>query len=183
MSLSEFRKKKLIYVFNTFFDFDRSGAIDRKDLDLAIQRINENRGWSPDNPKAQSIRETLLKMWDGLRQGADTDQDGQVSREEWYQLWEGYAKDPSNPTEWQSAYMNVTFQLFDASGDKSIDENEFCNVCSYDKVPEAEAREAFKKLQVGQQITWQSFTELWKEYFSSDDPAAPGNFIFGKTSF
>lgn len=183
MPLSEFRKKKLLYVFNTFFDFNQSGAIDRKDLDLAIQRINENRGWSADNPKAQSIRDTLLKMWDNLRQGADTDQDGQVSREEWFQLWEEYAKNPSNPSEWQEAYMSVTFQLFDASGDKSIDENEFCNVCRYHGIAEAEAREAFKKLGVGQEITWDKFTNLWKQYFSSDEPTAAGNFIFGKTSF
>lgn len=47
-------------------------------LYTSFQRINENRGWSADNPKAQSIRDTLLKMWDNLRQGADTDQDGQV---------------------------------------------------------------------------------------------------------
>lgn len=40
----------------------------------------------------------------------------QVSREEWFQLWEEYAKNPSNPSEWQEAYMSVTFQLFDASG-------------------------------------------------------------------
>lgn len=166
-----------------FLDFNQSGAIDRKDLDLAIQRINENRGWSADNPKAQSIRDTLLKMWDNLRQGADTDQDGQVSREEWFQLWEEYAKNPSNPSEWQEAYMSVTFQLFDASGDKSIDENEFCNVCRYHGIAEAEAREAFKKLGVGQEITWDKFTNLWKQYFSSDEPTAAGNFIFGKTSF
>ncbi|KAK1130168.1 hypothetical protein K0M31_018308 [Melipona bicolor] len=163
--------------------FNQSGAIDRKDLDLAIQRINENRGWSADNPKAQSIRDTLLKMWDNLRQGADTDQDGQVSRDEWFELWEEYAKNPSNASEWQQDYMSVTFQLFDASGDKSIDENEFCNVCRYHGVAEAEAREAFKKLGVGQEITWDKFTNLWKQYFSSDEPTAAGNFIFGKTSF
>ena len=40
----------------------------------------------------------------------------QVSRDEWFSLWEEYAKNPSNPSEWQQAYMSVTFQLFDASG-------------------------------------------------------------------
>ncbi|XP_029047320.1 calexcitin-2 [Osmia bicornis bicornis] len=183
MSLSEFRKKKLLYVFNTFFDVNQSGTIDRKDFDLAIQRINENRGWSADNPKALSIKENLLKMWEGLRSRADTDQDGQVSRDEWFSLWEEYAKNPSNPSEWQQTYMTLTFQLFDASGDKSIDENEFCNVCRYHGVAETEARDAFKKLGVGQEMNWDKFTNLWKQYFSSDEPTAAGNFIFGKTSF
>ncbi|KOX77232.1 Calexcitin-2 [Melipona quadrifasciata] len=200
MPLSEFRKKKLLYVFNTFFESKPSVTIKysvwiaeyrnsrkfeqwtRSD-NQSSTRINENRGWSADNPKAQSIRDTLLKMWDNLRQGADTDQDGQVSRDEWFELWEEYAKNPSNASEWQQDYMSVTFQLFDASGDKSIDENEYCNVCRYHGVAEAEAREAFKKLGVGQEITWDKFTNLWKQYFSSDEPTAAGNFIFGKTSF
>lgn len=183
MPLSEFRKKKLLYVFNTFFDFNQSGAIDRKDLDLAVQRISECRGWAADNPKVQSTSDNLLKMWEGLKQRADADQDGQVSREEWYSLWEEYAQNPSNPSDWQDTYMNLTFQLFDTSGDKTIDENEFCNVCRYHGVQEPEAREAFKKLGVGQEITWVKFTDLWKQYFSSDDPSTAGNFIFGKTTF
>ncbi|XP_076644755.1 sarcoplasmic calcium-binding protein 2 [Halictus rubicundus] len=183
MPLSEFRKKKLLYIFNTFFDCNQSGAIDKKDLDLAVQRISECRGWTPDNPKVQSTRDNLLKMWDGLRQGADSDQDGQISRDEWYSLWEEYANDSANPSEWQETYMALMFQLFDVSGDKSIDENEFCNVCRYHGIAEPEAREAFKKLGVGQEITWEKFTNLWKQYFSSDEPTTPGNFIFGKTSF
>lgn len=86
-------------------------------------------------------------------------------------------------------------------------------MCRYHGVAEAEAREAFKKLGVvsenhatdsykgydaqgrninsiesflfvqGQEITWDKFTNLWKQYFSSDEPTAAGNFIFGKTSF
>lgn len=102
----------------------------------------------------------MLKMWDGLRQRADADQDGQVrnyilldmeqsysrcsitffiyalqiSREEWYSLWEEYAKDPSNPSDWQDTYMNLSFQLFDASGKlvkPSIFQNDERNIGRY----------------------------------------------------
>lgn len=44
------------------------------------------------------------------------------------------------------AWKDASF-LF-CPGDKSIDENEFCNVCRYHGIAEAEAREAFKKLGV-----------------------------------
>lgn len=35
----------------------------------------------------------------------------------------------------------------------------------------------------GQEVTREKFADLWKQYFCSDDPNIPGNFIFGKTSF
>ncbi|XP_015600697.1 calexcitin-2 [Cephus cinctus] len=183
MTLSEFRKKKLLYVFNAFFDVNQSGSIDKKDFDLAIQRVSDSRGWGPDNPKSQQAKDTLLKVWDGLRQRADADQDGQISRDEWYSMWEEYAKNPAKALEWQQVYMNFIFDLEDSSGDGSIDENEFSHVCSSYGVPEAEAREAFKKLGAGNEVNRDNFADLWKQYFSSDDPNAPGNFIFGKTSF
>lgn len=101
-------------------------------------------------------------------------------------------------------------------GDGSIDETEFSKVCSSHGIEEAEAREAFKKLEVvsinqakkkdndkknlmtlqryrisrncllspqGKEVTREKFADLWKQYFCSDDPNVPGNFIFGKTSF
>ncbi|XP_014616369.1 PREDICTED: calexcitin-2 [Polistes canadensis] len=183
MPLSEFRKKKLLYVFNAFFDVNQSGAIDKKDFDLAVQRICNSRHWSADNPKTTQTKDTLLKIWEGLQQRADSDQDGQISRDEWYSMWEDYAKDPANAHDWQQTYMKFMFDLEDSSGDGSIDENEFSNVCHSHGVQETEARDAFKKMGVGKEVTRDKFYELWKQYFTSDDPNAPGNFIFGKTSF
>ncbi|KAL6265625.1 calexcitin-2 [Pogonomyrmex barbatus] len=183
MPLSEFRKKKLLFVFNAFFDVNQSGTIDVKDFDLAVQRICNSRHWKPDDATSQHIKNTLTKVWEGLQQRADADQDGQISRDEWYSMWEDYAKDPAHALEWQQTYMNFMFDLEDSSGDGSIDETEFSKVCSSHGVEEAEAREAFKKLGVGQEVTREKFADLWKQYFCSDDPNVPGNFIFGKTSF
>ncbi|XP_043266730.1 calexcitin-2 [Venturia canescens] len=183
MPISEFRKKKLLFVFNTFFDVNESGGIDAGDVDLAVQKICESRGWAPGHEKYQKVKETLQKVWDGLKSGADENQDGQVSHDEWYSMWETYAKDPSQPLEWQQTYMNLMFDLVDSSGDGSIDEDEFSLVCSSHGVQEAESREAFKKLEVGQEVNREKFIALWKVFFSSDDPSAPGNFVFGKTSF
>ncbi|XP_033217466.1 calexcitin-2 [Belonocnema kinseyi] len=183
MPISDFRKKKLLFVFNTFFDVNQSGSIDKKDFDLAVKTICDSRGWVPGNAKLQQTKDTLFKIWDGLRQRADSDQDGQISRDEWYSMWEEYAKDPENAPEWQQIYMNFVFDLEDSSGDGSIDEVEFSAVCSSHGVEDSEARDAFKKLQVGDEVTREKFQKLWREFFSSDEPNAPGNFIFGKTSF
>jgi len=47
---------------------------------------------------------------------------------------------------------------------------------------DATLRQLFASAQ-GTEVTREKFADLWKQYFCSDDPSVPGNFIFGKTSF
>ncbi|CAO1420908.1 unnamed protein product [Diamesa serratosioi] len=184
MSISEFRKKKLLYVFNVFFDVNNSGEIDRKDFELAIEKICTLRGWPAGSEKNTETHEVMFKIWEGLRSKADKDNDGQVSVDEWCNMWDAYAKDPSSVLEWQQRYMNFMFDLEDASTDGAIDAAEFAIVCSSYGLDTKECEEAFGKMSQGaEEVTREQFAELWQQYFSADDPAAPGNFIFGKTSF
>lgn len=104
------------------------------------------------------------------------------------------------------------FDLEDASTDGTIDAQEFAIVCSSYGLDTKECEEAFAKMskvsltnagsinkylahhhnlyssrssatQGAIEVTRDEFAILWREYFSSDEPSAAGNFIFGKTSF
>nr|CAD7401635.1 unnamed protein product [Timema poppensis] len=185
MPISDFRKKKLLYVFNVFFDVNQSGTIEKKDFELAIEKICRMRGWAAGDPRYEETRNILLKIWDGLRQRADANKDGQVSHEEWCTMWDDYAKNTDNALDWQQRYMNFMFDLEDASGDGCIDEDEFTTVCSSYGLTREECQKAFVKFSSNKsvKVTRDVFAELWKQYFSSENPQAPGNFIFGKTSF
>lgn len=184
MSISDFRKKKLLFLFNVFFDVNQSGEIDLKDFELAIEKVCQLRGWSAGSAKNTETHDVMIKIWEGLRSKADKDNDGQVSVEEWCNMWDAYAKDPSTAMEWQNRYMNFMFDLEDASNDGGIDAAEFSLVCSSYGLDKKECEEAFKKMSQGrEEVTREQFAQLWQEYFSAEDPNAPGNFIFGKTSF
>lgn len=37
--------------------------------------------------------------------------------------------------------------------------------------------------QGAEEVTREQFAVLWQEFWQSDEPSAPGNFIFGKTTF
>lgn len=50
------------------------------------------------------------------------------------------------------------------------------------RVPSLTSLKLFTSPQ-GEEVTREKFADLWKQYFCSDDPNVPGNFIFGKTSF
>ncbi|XP_064550247.1 calexcitin-2 [Drosophila montana] len=184
MSISDFRKKKLLFLFNVFFDVNQSGEIDVKDFELAIERVCKLRGWAKDTPKNKETYDVMMEIWTGLRSKADKDNDGQVSVEEWCNMWDAYAKDPSSVMDWQNTYMNFMFDLEDASHDGGIDVTEFTLVCSSYGLDKKECEEAFGKMAQGQSdVTREQFAALWKEYFAAEDANAPGNFIFGKTSF
>lgn len=99
------------------------------------------------------------------------------------------------------------FDLEDASTDGTIDAQEFAIVCSSYGLDTKECEEAFGKMSKvciaclppvirvkyyrkrymfkkgAVEVNRDEFAILWREYFSSDDPSAAGNFIFGKTSF
>ncbi|CAH0553124.1 unnamed protein product [Brassicogethes aeneus] len=184
MPISDFRKKKLLYVFHVFFDVNQSGTIDRKDFELAIEKICTLRGWSSGTENYKKTYESMIQIWDGLRQRADSNKDGQVSVEEWAQMWDEYARNPENALEWQTQYLRFMFDLEDASGDGSIDVDEFTSVCSCYGLKTSECREAFEKMSQGQhQVNYDQFELLWKQFFMSENTSDPGNFIFGKTKF
>ncbi|XP_008201337.1 calexcitin-1 isoform X1 [Tribolium castaneum] len=184
MPISDFRKKKLLYVFNVFFDVNQSGTIDRKDFELAIEKICSLRGWSSGTEHYKKTYDSMIQIWDGLRQRADSNKDGQVSVEEWASMWNEYAKSPENALEWQTQYLKFMFDLEDASGDGSIDVDEFTSVCSCYGLEPSECKEAFQKMSCGKkEVNYEQFEALWKQFFTSENPSDPGNFIFGKTKF
>lgn len=182
--VSDFVKRKLQHVFTVFFDVNRSGSIDKKDFELAIEKVTKLRGWKSGDANYKETENTLMKIWSGLQSGGDSDNDGQVTFEEWTSLWESYAKNPSAAPEWQTLYCKFIFQLEDTSNDGSIDSNEYASVYTSFGLDKSECLAAFQKMSKGKsEVSWTEFQQLWKEYFTSEDVNAPGNFIFGKTSF
>lgn len=61
-------------------------------------------------------------------------------------MWDDYSKNPDNALEWQTQYLKFMFDLEDASGDGSIDIDEFTSVCSCYGIEVSECREAFNKM-------------------------------------
>ncbi|OXA52280.1 calexcitin-1 [Folsomia candida] len=179
--ISDFRQKKLIFIFENFFDVNHSGSIERKDFDQAVDYICGRRGWEKDSNKYNDTRERFIQIWDALRCVADANTDDQVSQEEWCRLW----RTPSDCESWQNTYQSFMFYLLDTSGDGSIDVDEFTSVCSTYGVSPDECRGAYKKLSKDGTVKVDKpyYSVLWKDFFFSDDTAALGNFIFGKINF
>jgi len=182
VEVSEFRKKKLLAVFNEFFDTNKNGVIDRGDFELSIQNVCLIRGWREDGPMHVDTKNKFFQIWDSLKVQAGVKYDtGEVSSESWYQLW----ADPMKHEGWQQAYMNFMFNLFDTSGDGVVDMFEFTSLCSCYGVDLQESRKAYLYLSNSNNVcvNKEYYSQLWKEYFYGDDPKAKGNCMFGKCYF
>lgn len=67
-----------------------------------------------------------------------------MSVDEWCSMWDEYSKNPERALEWQTQYMVFMFHLEDASGDGSIDVDEFISVCTCYGLKPDECRKAFQ---------------------------------------
>lgn len=179
--VSDLRKKKYTHVFNVFLDSDKSGSVEKSDFALTAKNIAKKRGYNPGEPVYESIKEMLGKIWEGMIKDADANGDGVVTLDEWIRLWDEYAKNPAAAKEWQKLYAKCLFKMADDAGDGKIDADEFATVCECFGLDANESKEAFKKLSGGKaEIGWEDYEKLVREYFSTDDPNSPANFIFGK---
>lgn len=182
--VSDFRKKKLMYLFKIFFDADGSGVVSKKDFELSIQRIGKAKGWSEEDDMFKIAQKAMLEIWEGMQLKADLNRDGEISADEWIAMWEDFSNNPSSPVDWQGYFCKAIFHIQDSSGDGAIDKNEFVSVHSSFGLAEEESGKAFDKLANGKSsLSFEDFQKLWAEFFSSEDPNAPGNFIFGNLSF
>lgn len=181
MSMSEFRLAKLTYVFERFFDTDRSGTIEKEDFVLAVKQLCKVRGWPEGDPNMKKVSDSFLKMWDVLRKRCYKEDNEKITPEEFVQLW----RNPEKIDDWERVYMDLMFELQDTSGDGVIDEDEFASVCDSFGVNPAEARQAFQTFSCRGHVAVDKkyYEKLWREYFGSDDPASFGNYMFGKISF
>lgn len=179
--VSDFRKKKYSHVFYVFLDSDKSGSVDKKDFSLTAANIAKKRGWNPGDVTYELVKEMLGKIWEGLLKDADTNGDGVVNIEEWVKLWDQFAQNPAEPREWQTLLAKCLFKLADAANDGAIDVDEFSNICEIFGLNKNDSVDAFKKMASGKsQINAEDYEKLIREYFTTDDANAPGNFIFGK---
>jgi Ca2+-binding EF-hand superfamily protein len=80
-----------------------------------------------------------------------------------------------------TAWADAFFHLLDADGDGVIGRHEYRNLMLSVSIEGAVADESFRRLDLDGdgQLSRSEFTQLYLEFFSSDDPEAPGSCFWG----
>ncbi|XP_067938940.1 sarcoplasmic calcium-binding proteins I, III, and IV-like [Watersipora subatra] len=183
-SLSDFQRKKLGYIYHVFYDVNNDGKVDWDDFSCALEKIATLNKWEEENPKKKQALECLQLVWDGLKKYADENSDDEISKDEWYKMWSDCADKVVAKQEfpyWLSSYMSFMFDAADTSGDNVIDKEEFRQAYTSFGLSADVCDSAFDKFSDGGkvQLTKDTYSKLWHEFFLSNDVEAKGNFLFG----
>ncbi|XP_069102492.1 calexcitin-1-like [Argopecten irradians] len=179
--LSSFQRSKILRVFDILYDSDKDGYIEEKDFVMAIEKVRNILEWQVGSDKHKNAQKALGLVWTGLLSYADANSDGRVSTDEWLKMWEDCIKKDTVP-EWQHGFMEFMFNVNDKSGDNEIDKDEY-KTYYQNYIPLDDCETAYHKISGGKNISKSDFSQLWKDYFFSDDREAKGNYLFGVPDF
>ncbi|KAF1765748.1 hypothetical protein GCK72_005701 [Caenorhabditis remanei] len=179
----EFLESKWKHAFTTFFDLDRNGLIEWKDFKDLIEVIGEVRGRRSD--VFMTARLCLPDIWQKMTEAIGKEEEDIITLSDWIQLCESSRKSPREPA-WQKAYVEYMFKLLDESADHLVDQAEYVQVLGYFGVNRKDSSHCFDQFAFNHQgqlihaIDKKKFHVLWKQFFHSEDPSSPGNWLLGK---
>lgn len=177
--LTELQTKKWTRLFQ-IYDADGNGVVEKADFETIFQTLAQAKKLEVDTPKYDQLHDKFMEDWEHLQKDADTDNDGQVSLEEWLAHGDRRINDESM---YQTVVdlANQVFELLDLDGNGVITVDEYKTILVSWRVSEEFAEEIFPKLDLNSDghISKEELVELVRQFHTSDDPDAPGNSFFG----
>jgi Ca2+-binding EF-hand superfamily protein len=172
---SRLQRGKVTAVFRSM-DADGDGYLTEADFRSITGRWAELRGSAPgDHDRVAAI---MLGWWTALSDVADTDRDDRVTIEEVLALVDRLPGMLDSVTTTASAM----FDAADADQDDRISAAEYRSLIEAWSGHRADTDAVFDILDDDGDghLTREEFTELWVQFWAGDDPAAPGNWVFGR---
>ncbi|MFC5290254.1 EF-hand domain-containing protein [Actinokineospora guangxiensis] len=172
---SRLQRGKVSAVFRSM-DGDGDGYLTEADFRSITERWAELRGSTPaDHDRVAAI---MLGWWTALAEVADTDHDDRVTVEEVMTLVDRLPAMLGSVT----ATASALFDAADANRDDLISATEYRALIEAWSGRRADTDAVFDILDddADGHLSREDFTELWTQFWAGDDPAAPGNWVFGR---
>ena len=166
------------------YDLDGSGFVELADLELCASNLAKLRNWEPDSSNFLEVKAKYSAIWTNFWQPADISGDGKVSLEEYLKLADSLISKFSHSAVLQDALTaktNVIFSILDASNDGQISLIEYKQFCLAIGMTEKDAETAFAHLDRNNDghISRNEYLQASKEFYTSDDLNADGNWLYG----
>lgn len=183
MAVSMFLADKLNAAFD-LLDADGDGYLTEEDHALMGRRVAERFGCAADSPEARRIVEAYLSIWSDVHLGNDIDGDGKVTRDEFISGTMALRSDPRTADAALGGLAEHFMAIADQNGDGVIDEREYTAFLdgTAPGLPTGRAAEAFQHLDADGdgQLTHVELKRALIEYYTSEEPAAVGNWLWGR---
>ena len=181
--LGDLQRRKAAHYFS-LIDEDENGLIEPADFQRRADRLSESLHVTSEEER-EELRRRVMQWWEHLSSLADENDDGQITREEWRMYWERFKIAVSLGNSRRSIEnleraARETFRAIDRNGDGKITEAEFSNWLAAWDVEQPES--SFRTLDRDDTgyLTEDDLAEATKEFYLSNDPAAPGNVLYGE---
>ena len=178
--LTELQKRKLTVLFH-HHDMDNDGFLGKADFEQFVKRFGEIQNYPPGSPEYETVYAQTMAAWEHVRQVADKDGDNRLSLEEFLESYDVTLSDENLYNQLVTEYSKSVMALWDRDGDGRLSGVEYVALLGCWGVGEEAAREAFRHLDRDGNgyITAEEFMKNVKEFYLSDDPDAPGNWMAG----
>lgn len=178
--LTDLQTKKLSRYFHVY-DIDDDGRIDAADFGRIVENVRVLHGTDESSAAAEELRDAYATFWKALRSSADGDGDGGVSLDEWLAYWQLTLEDDDRYEAEVHRLTDRLFTVFDLDEDDTIGAAEFMDFYGIFGLSVDLAETVFVELDADGDgvISRSELLEVSREFFRSDDPEAPGNFLFG----
>jgi Ca2+-binding EF-hand superfamily protein len=174
---SGFQRRKIAAVFRAM-DADGDGFLEEADFEALTDRWTAIRGGDPGSEDRARLTMIMMGWWATLLTASDLDRDDRVTLEEVLLVVDRLDSMPDAVTGTAAAM----FDAVDQDADGRISAAEYRRLVEAWTGRGTDTDEVFALLDRDGDgfLDRDGFVRLWTEFWAGDDPAAPGNLVFGK---
>lgn len=178
--ISELRTRKYTALF-ACFDFDQNGVLEKSDYEHFARNLAEAYDLVPGTHQYASMHAETMALWDFIQNVADKNGDQQISPEEFIAAYTEMTDHDETFHQLLGGYASFVIRMGDRDGDGKLDEDEYATILWCYGIADDPARAAFRRLAASGSglMTTAAMERVFAEFFRSDDPHAPGNWMIG----
>jgi Ca2+-binding EF-hand superfamily protein len=180
MALSELQRKKIHRLFEVM-DVDGDGFLEEVDFTRRADVFAEMRGWTEGSSQYRDHLDFTRDDWRSLRDFADRDGDGRVTRAEFVAFSEDLLSDLQAVEAYAYTDALLIFKAMDADDDGRITAGEYGAYLRTYGLDESAAAEFFRRVDLDRDgyITAWELVEAMRDFLLSSEPEAAGNYLYG----
>ncbi|MYT69163.1 MULTISPECIES: EF-hand domain-containing protein [unclassified Streptomyces] len=174
---SAFQERKLRGMF-TAFDTDGDGYLREDDFRALVNRWLQLSAAAPGTDLGTRVQTLVMGWWAALLEVGDANGDGTVDMDELLALVDKLPAMVDSVT----ATADTVFDAVDADGDGRISPEEHRRLVETWNGQPTDITGVFELLDLNGDghLSREEFATLWRQFWISDDPAAPGNWLCGR---